>query len=183
VGLFGCDRTRAPRSSVWAYGLELFVRRSPSKALSGWLSYTLGWADARADEGYRFTPSFDIRHVLNLVAQYRIGGGFSLGGRLFYRSGKVASHTFVRLSRIYYEQRLPGFFRADAELAYAFDTSFGAMRVALEWLNLTLAREAIEISCDDGISVGKNPLSATPCPVRYAPALFFPNLGVRATFK
>jgi outer membrane receptor protein involved in Fe transport len=181
-GLFGCNRKAAPRSSVWAYGLELFLRRDPSKDLSGWFSYTLGWADAHAEAGYDFTPSFDIRHVLNLVLQYRLGHGFSMGGRLHYRSGKVAAHTFVRETLVHYEQRLPGFFRADAEVAYRWPTSWGSMRVAAEWLNLTISREASGISCQDGVLIGKNPLSATPCTVHLAPAIFFPNVGVRAQF-
>src|SRR5262249_12340587 len=84
---FGCNRQQFPRAAVWAYGLELFLRRDVSKELSGWLSYTLGWADAKSNSGYAFTPSFDIRHVLNLVLQYRLGKGFSLGGRVSYRSG------------------------------------------------------------------------------------------------
>jgi outer membrane receptor protein involved in Fe transport len=181
--MFGCNRKASPRSSVWAYGLEVFLRRSPSKALSGWISYTLGWADARSDRGYAFTPNFDIRHVLNLVLQYRLGGGFGLGGRIFYRSGKVASHTFVRQELIHYEQRLPGFLRADASLAYSWDTHWARLRLALEWLNLSLAREATDIDCQDGVQTGSNPLSATPCKVHFAPPIFFPNLGLRAQFQ
>jgi hypothetical protein len=182
-GIFGCNRKAFPRSSVWAYGLEVFLRRQVSKAVSGWLSYTLGAADARSEQGKAFTPAFDIRHVLSLVLQYRVGAGFSVGGRVFYRSGKLASHTFVREQQIRYEQRLPDFFRADAEVAYGWRTGWGKMRVGLEWLNVTLAREATDLECHDGIQTGKNPLRATPCQVHYAPAIFFPNLGVRAQFE
>ncbi len=182
-GVFGCDRQSSPRSSVWAYGLELFLRRDVSKALSGWLSYTLGWADARSEQGQAYRPSFDIRHVVNLVLQYRLPAGFSLGGRLFYRSGKVVTYDFVRAQPISYQQRLPGFFRGDAELAYSWTTSWARLRLALEWLNVTLSREAVDIACHDGVQTGKNPLSATPCTVRYAPAIFFPSLGLRARFE
>jgi outer membrane receptor protein involved in Fe transport len=181
-GLFGCNRKRFPRSSVWAYGVELFLRRDPSKNISGWLSYTLGWADAQSNAGYAFTPSFDVRHVLNLVMQYRVTPALSVGGRLHYRSGHTVSHTFVRDELIHYQQRLPGFFRADAEIAYTFHTGWARLRVALEWLNVTMSREATDIQCSDGVTVGSNPLSITPCPVRYAPPIFFPNLGVRAEF-
>jgi hypothetical protein len=181
-GTFGCSVNQFPRSSAWAYGLEVFLRRATAKALSGWISYTLGWAEARSEQGVAFTPSFDVRHLLNLVLQYRLGGGFSAGGRLHYQSGKVASHTFVRDRPILYEQRLPGFFRADAELAYAWATHWGRLRLALEWLNLSMSREATNIDCHDGVQTGKNPLSATPCLVRFAPPIFFPDLGLRAQF-
>ena len=181
-GTFGCSVNQFPRSSAWAYGLEVFLRRATLKALSGWISYTLGWADARSEQGLAFTPSFDVRHVLNLVLQYRLGGGFSAGGRLHYQSGKVASHTFVRDRPILYEQRLPGFFRADAELAYSWATHWGRLRLALEWLNVSMSREATDIDCHDGVQTGKDPLSTTPCPVRFAPPIFFPDLGLRAQF-
>jgi hypothetical protein len=57
------------------------------------------------------------------------------------------------------------------------------MQVSLEWFNLSLSREQTDIQCRDGIDVGANPLASTPCPVTTAPALFFPNIGVRAEFK
>jgi hypothetical protein len=169
-----------PRSSAWAYGLEALLRRQASKHLSGWISYTLGWARARADSGFAFDPSFDVRHVANFVLQYRFDDHWSAGARAQYRTGKIASHTFLRAEPIRYEQRLPGFFRADLEVSYAWFPKWGRLRVALEWLNVTLAREPSDIACRDGVNVGANPLTATPCTVTYAPAIFLPNLGVKA---
>jgi hypothetical protein len=172
-----------PRAGVWAYGLELFLRRSVTQDLSGWINYTLGWARARTDAGESFRPQFDVRHVLNVVLEYRIGRGFALGGRVQYRSGKIASEIFLREAQVRYEQRLAGFFRADLHVSYGWRPSWGSLRVALEWFNLTLSREETDIQCRDGIGIGSDPLSATPCPVQRAPALFFPNLGVRAEFQ
>jgi len=188
-----CERT-FPRASAWAYGVELFVRRPPSEALSGWLSYTLGRAQADPAEGDGFTPSFDVRHVGNLVLQYRIGWGFAAGTRLHYRSGKVASFAFERAALIRHEQRLPGFFRADAQLSYGWTASWARFKLTLEWLNLTMAREATGIECDDTVGVGRDPIlesrgssssgssfpRAARCRVDYAPAIFLPNLGLRA---
>ncbi len=171
-----------PRASAWAYGVEALLRRKPSEALSGWLSYTLGWARAESQDGMAFTPSFDVRHVANLVLQYRLGGGWSAGARLQYRSGKMASATFLRDRPIRYEQRLPGFFRADTQVSYSWTTGWGKLRLALEWFNVTLAREPTGIRCRDGVNIGENPLKATPCSVTLAPAIFFPNLGLRAQF-
>lgn len=171
-----------PRASAWAYGVEALLRRQVSEALSGWLSYTLGWASAESQDGMAFTPSFDVRHVVNLVLQYRLVGGWSAGARLYYRSGKMAGATFLRDRPIRYEQRLPGFFRADMQVSYAWTTSWGKLRLALEWFNVTLSREPTDIQCRDGVTIGKDPLKATPCSVTLAPALFFPNLGLRAHF-
>lgn len=173
---------RYPRSTGWAYGWEVFLHRAASERISGWLSYTLGWARAHAEEGFSFTPSFDVRHVANLVLQYRIGGGFSAGARLHARSGKMAQYVFVREEPVRYEQRLPAYFRADLQLAYGWATHWGRLRVSLEWFNATLAREPTDIQCRDGVDVGADPLVATPCRVIYAPAIFFPNLGLRGEF-
>jgi TonB dependent receptor len=171
-----------PRSKVWAYGLELFLRRSVGENLSGWIAYTLGWARAESDTGQHFRPQFDVRHVLNLVLQYKLGFGFATGARVTFRSGKIASYVFVRDPPLRYEQRLPGFFRADLNVSYGWQPSWGAVRVTIEWFNVTLSRESTDVVCRDGVGVGADPLKSTPCPIQYAPALFFPNLGVRAEF-
>jgi hypothetical protein len=175
-------QNRYPRASAIAYGLEVFLHRNMTERLSGWLSYTLGWAHGEADEGYSFTPSFDVRHLVNMVLQYSLGGGFEAGARLHFRTGKMANMTFLREGPIRYEQRLPAFFRADVMFGYGWVASWARLRLALEWWNLTLSREATGIECTDGVKTAANPLSATPCKVTYAPAIFLPNLGIRADF-
>ncbi len=164
-----------PRGQIDAYGVEVFLKRDASETLSGWLSYTLGFADGHSAYGGAFTPSFDVRHVGNLVLQWKLGGGFALGGRLHYRSGKVVrdyevDFNFVRLRVI--EERLPAFFRADAQIIYGWTTSWGRMRASLEWMNVTLSEEAIGLECE------VTPLGRS-CEVEYAPAIFFPSLGLR----
>jgi outer membrane receptor protein involved in Fe transport len=173
---------RYPRANALAYGAEVFLHRASSEPLSGWLSYTLGWAEGYAAAGFTFTPSFDVRHLINLVLNYKFGGGFSAGTRLHFRSGKMASETFLRDGPIRYEQRLPGFFRADVQLGYAWSASWADLKLSLEWWNLTLAREATGIQCLDGVLNAADPLRATPCRVTRAPGLFLPNLGLRAVF-
>ncbi len=169
-----------PRGDVDAYGVEVFLKRdSLHNAVSGWLSYTLGWADGYSSTGVEFTPSFDVRHIANLVVQTELGGGFAVGLRGHYRTGKIARAdvygSFVGPFRL--EERLPGFFRADAQIIYGWLTDWGSMRVSLEWMNLTMSEEPIGLDCNfDDI----NPLNPNiQCDVDYAPAIFFPNLGVR----
>jgi hypothetical protein len=116
------------------------------------------------------------------VLNYKVVGGFSAGTRLHFRSGKMANETFLRAGPIRYEQRLPAFFRADVQFGYAWSASWADLKLTLEWWNLFLAREATGIQCRDGIDNSADPLRATPCRVTRAPALFLPNLGLRASF-
>ncbi len=169
-----------PRATALAYGGELFLHRSLSRSVSGWLSYTLSWAQAESDNGFRFTPVFDRRHVGNMVLQYRPATGWRLGLRLHARSGKIFTILTDNLQRL--ERRLPGFFRADLQASYGWRTHWGRMQVSAEWFNLTLAREARSISCGLDITDNNQLAPAETCEVEYGPALFFPNVGVRAEF-
>ena len=75
-------------------------------------------------------------------------------------------------------RRLPGFFRADVLIAYRWDTSWGRMRLALEWMNVTFSREALDLG-----DCYEDPLDLeADCGIEYAPAIFVPNLGLRAEF-
>ena len=153
-----------------SYGLELMLRRDERSGLSGWIAYTLGWADAQvAPDGAKFSPEFDVRHVLNIVLQQRFGN-FSVGGRLYLRSGRPFNQFDANADPIYTLQ-LPGFMRIDARVGYGWSTSWGAMQVYLEWLNLTLTSEALGAECFYGA-----------CSVQRAPVIYFPNAGLRAQF-
>jgi hypothetical protein len=155
-----------------SYGLEVFLKRPITEALSGFVSYTVAWSAIDHIAGLPYTPTWDVRHVANVVLQWQIGAGFSAGLRWFFRSGKVQGDFSVgdRLQLTRDETRLPGFSRLDLEVAYAWKTFWGRMRVALEWFNATLTREPQDLLCE-GV-----PRS---CRVRYLPAIFFPNLSVR----
>ncbi|MDD9940198.1 MAG: TonB-dependent receptor [Myxococcales bacterium] len=163
---------RAQRSDALSYGLEVFLVRAPEHDLSGWISYTLGFARAtdRAT-GRSFSPEFDIRHVLNLVLDAQLGAGFSAGLAARIRSGKPINQFTDAGVPPAYDIRLAPFVRLDGRFAYSFGAPFGRMEVYLEWLNLTLAREAIEVECYFGSCV---PVEAQP--------IWFPNAGVRASF-
>jgi hypothetical protein len=150
----------------------LFLRRPVGAKLTGFASYTLAWATASDVARLTYTPIWDIRHVLNLALHWQIGAALSLGVRAFVRSGRVAGTYFAAgeiLARD--ERRLPGFFRFDVELAYHFRPSWGRMRLALEWWNATLSKEPSGLGCD---------AMHRDCSVEYLPALFFPNLSLRA---
>jgi len=171
-----CRRDGLPRGSGSARGLELKLTRELSQRLAGWLSYTLAWADARAADGTRFVPQFDVRHHADLVLTWNWGAGFETGMRVHYRSGKPAVNTIFdftqgRLERV--ESRLPDFLRADVQLTYGFAASFGHVELLLSWANVTFAREATKRDCflQPNLQVG--------CRVDYQPAIVLPNAGVR----
>lgn len=170
----GCpDGVQVPdRISGYSYGAELFLRRPFTQRLSGMISYTLAWSAVDDVAGLPYTPTWDVRHVLNLVLQWNMGEGFSSGARFSLRSGKLHGEFVIdeQLKLAREERRMPMFERLDLELAYAWTTWWGRMRVALEWFNATFSREPSEIIC-----------SGEPrrCRVEYLPAIALPNLGVR----
>ena len=165
------ERTSAPTADALSYGAELMLRREDSSGPRGWISYTLGFADAQVEhDGANFSPEFDIRHVLNVVLQQPLGAGFSLGGRFHLRSGRPYTQ-FDANARPIYELRLPAFVRVDARFGYTWRTSWGAMQAYLEWLNVTIADEALGAECFYG-----------KCRVQRSPPIYFPNAGLRAQF-
>ncbi|HEX4351966.1 MAG TPA: TonB-dependent receptor, partial [Polyangiales bacterium] len=167
-----CAGLKAPtRIDGSSYGFELFLRRPITESLSGFISYTLAFSPISDVVGLHYTPSWDVRHVLNVVLQWQIGAGFSAGARAFIRSGKSNGEYTIEgdmLARM--EERLPWFARVDLEAAYAWPTSWGRMRVALEWFNVAMAREPEGADCN----------YLTGCHTVYLPAIFFPNLSFRA---
>lgn len=172
--------TSLPRASAWSYGAEFFLKRDQG-TVSGWLSYTLGWATAESSHGASFTPSFDVRHVLNFVFAWKITERLRFGLRAQLRSGRLATRITTPAGLpvlVRYDRRLPWFFRLDAELSYTWPTSWGEMRVALEWFNTTLAVEPLDINCNMA-NFTVNPA----CTPSYGPSIFLPSLGLRANFR
>lgn len=156
-----------PLSDALAYGLELYLKRDLSDSITGWIGYTLGWATADSERSIgRFRPDFDVRHVLNAVLQWRVYKGFSFGGRLHARSGRVIEQLNPR-----YEQRLPWFVRGDVRFGYAWRGRYADMTAYLEWLNVGAQGEYLDADC-----------LLAQCEATRAPPISIPNLGVRAEF-
>jgi hypothetical protein len=151
-----------------AYGVETFLFRDLSEAVSGWISYTLGWADADSGQAVvgKFKPDYDVRHVINAVLSWRVWQGLKLSGRFQTRSGRVVEQLSPN-----YTQRLPWFTRGDARIGYSWRGRFADMTAYLEWLNLFVQREYTDADCLLG-----------QCTAKRAPVIAIPNLGVRAEF-
>lgn len=78
----------APTGKGRAYGVEVMLRHEITTNFFGWLAYTLSWSEDDPRPGAGFSPtSFDQRHNLILVAQYKFGNGWELGGRFQLTSG------------------------------------------------------------------------------------------------
>ncbi len=72
-----------------SYGFEVYLEKkslTPQSKLSGWISYSLSWANRERDG--LFTPfRYDRRHTLNIVANYRILRWLEVGARFNFTTG------------------------------------------------------------------------------------------------
>jgi hypothetical protein len=173
-----CRRAGLPTADGEGHGLEFLLKRGFTKDLSGFISYTLGFASATAGDGTHFTPQADVRHLLNAVLRYDLGSGFSLGLRVHYRTGKMAVNTIYDINQQKFqrvEHRLPGFLRGDAYASYAWQASFAHMEASIGLQNFTFSREATNRNCTA-------PNGVVECATDYQPYIVLPNAGLRADF-
>jgi TonB family protein len=93
-GLFGTSAANyTPNGAIRAYGVEVLLRHKLSRHFYGWIAYTFSYSllhdpeltGANA-EGFHPSP-YDERHVLTIVAQYRFGNGWQVGGRFRLATG------------------------------------------------------------------------------------------------
>lgn len=179
-----------------SYGLEVLFQRPFEVGFSTLVSYTLGFSDLTATgalldgstQSFDYTPSYDVRHVMNGVLAWRAKFGLMISARVFARSGRAEGWLWLDQSGAVrqYVQRVPWFVRLDAKIAYEWAKPGRRMRVALEWINITQARDAQEIDSADITAppqcqwrVG---VPDEPCPIRFTTAIWFPNLSFRAVF-
>ncbi len=175
VGLYQLQRADtsvepvADRVTAHSYGFELFLRRSLTKRLGGFISYTLS-RSTRSLGSLEGPAAFDRTHVLNLAAAYDFGGGWRAGVRTAFYTGIPAELAYPIAAKS--PPRAPAYFRVDwrAEKRWRLgDTGFWALVV--EVLNTTLNRETLEYSC---YAYGCRQKSIGPVTV--------PSIGVEAAF-
>jgi len=145
-----------PRSLGSAKGIEVYLRRSLTERLGGFVSYTFS-RTTRSVGSERFVASFDRPHVLNTAFGYRIGGGWQAGLRFSLYSGAPlvqedseeaesdpetgettqAAETSERL-------RDPLFYRLDFRVEKRWSLSkTGWIAVVAEMINATLNKETL----------------------------------------
>ena len=183
-----------------SYGFELLLQRPFNIGISTIASYTLGFSDLTATavpstpaipfptQSFDYTPSYDVRHVLNAALAWQAKFGLILSARLFSRSGRAEGWLWIDSTGIVqqYVQRVPWFTRLDLMVAYEWAKPGRRMRISFEWINVTQARDAQQIDstnpsapqeCQDRVGV-----PSEPCPIDFTTAIWFPNLSFRAVF-
>ena len=169
------------------YGLELFLRRDFAQRLGGFLSYTLSRTERSAGRN-TFLAGFDRPHVVSLVLGYDLGGGFRVGGRAYYASGRhytIACPTPdcaalgpgmpTRTAAPYvFEGRVDGFFRLDVRFEKRWRFASGSFIAAtFEWFNALLASETMTKYWDPDIG-GIHTQTRSP--------LTLPSIGIEAGY-
>lgn len=179
-----------------SYGFEFLLQRPFGVGFSTLVSYTLGFSDLtatavllnRPPQTFDYTPSYDVRHVMNGVLAWQSQFGLIISARLFARSGRAEGWLWLDAAGVVqqYVQRVPWFVRLDAQVAYEWAKPGRRMRVSLEWINITQARDAQEV---DSLDPNAPPacqfrwgVPSEPCPIKLTTAIWFPNLSFRAVF-
>jgi TonB family protein len=126
------------RSLGTAYGLEIYLRRSLTKRLGGFVSYTLS-RSTRSLEQQKVLSAFDRTHVLNAALTGDLGRSWRAGARLLFYTG-----TPVDDSASGEDSRNPPFYRVDVRLEKRWALSQTAwLAFVAEGLNVTLSKEMI----------------------------------------
>jgi TonB family protein len=137
-----------------AYGLELLLRHQVTRNFSGWLAYTLDRSLVRraGDTDYRLS-AFDETHILAIVANWRPGRNWELGGRFRFVTGRPitsSAHPYDAYSadtNRYYStagddlsSRLPSFCQLDLRVQKDFLFRSWVLSVYLDVQNVTNTR-------------------------------------------
>jgi hypothetical protein len=135
------------RTDGHAYGLEVMVRRSLSRKLGGFVTYTLS-RSVRFAGRVSGPATTDRTHVLNVAASYDLGKNWRIGGRVVFYTGIPAEVAYLEAAR--HPPRTPPFWRLDVKLEKRWyirrpDRWWG---LNLEVLNATLNEEQISGSCN-----------------------------------
>jgi len=125
-----------------SYGAEIIIRRPMRHHFYGWLSYTLS-RSLRVVDGVIAPSDWDQRHVLNLVAGYRLPRGYAVSGRFHYNTGRPYPLYDFHTGLVDY-QRLPAFPQLDlrGDKRFVFDRY--VMDAYVELVNTTLSREVFD---------------------------------------
>lgn len=143
-----------------AVGAEFFIRYD-AKPWSGWISYTLSYADREQPDVGRFRFRFDQTHNLNLIAARDLPKNWQLSGRLRYVTGNpvtpVVGGTFDSDNDVFiptrgplYSERLDPFFQLDLRADKKWIYEEWILWVYLDIQNVTNTQnpEAIRYSYD-----------------------------------
>jgi hypothetical protein len=167
---FTIDRTvLGRRSTVSAAGLELELRRSLTRELGGFISYTLSRSEQTL-RGRKSVSGFDRPHVLQAALSYDFGRGFRGGARGVVYSG-VPELNLEGSPHFTTERRGKPYFRIDLRGEKRFRLGrTGYLSAVAEVLNATSTREVVRLDCGQ------------VCVERVAGPVVLPSIGVEAGF-
>lgn len=142
----GNDLTQIPRSLGGAKGVEVYLRRSLSSRIGGFLAYTFS-RSTRTIDGYTFPAAFDRAHVFHSALSFDMGRGWRSGTRFSIYSGPpllAAPTGFPEQYRPFDPERDPVFYRLDFRLEKRWKIAdTGWISFVLEMVNATLNTETI----------------------------------------
>ena len=166
------------------YGVEVLIRQEMTSRLFGWLAYTLSRSERKGpdDANYRHS-SYDQTHILALLAQYRLGRGWSVGARFRLVSGNpttpVAGSTFDADTGAYepitgewYSERAPVFHQLDLRVDKEWTFERWKIGAYLDIQNVYWADNTEYVLWDYRYR-GSTGLSGMP---------FLPSIGVKGSF-
>jgi hypothetical protein len=145
----------------YAYGMEWEIEKKAGK-LTGWVGYTLAWVKkggfADIMEGRYFSPRYDRRHNLTIVAIYELNRRISLTSAFVFGSGDVgwlpsgrsvfqntSSAPFDPVIPIYGDRntfRMPNYHRLDLGMVIRFWHKWGESDLTISVYNAYDRRNA-----------------------------------------
>lgn len=175
------------RTNGLAYGLETMLRRSFSKRIAGWISYTLSRSTVTiphplAGEPSQVPSNFDRTHVFNAALAFDLGKGWHAGGRFTYYTGLPYTQTEQGVPIPPYNgYRLPDFWRIDLRLEKQWKLGArGRVSLVFEGLNVTFNKEAIGVQCvSSGSPLGP---SLDKCSPQVIGPVSVPSVGIEAKY-
>ena len=132
-----------------SYGVELLLRKDFSEHFFGWVSYSFSRAERTAGGQVGLQQSqYDQPHHLVALASWKFSHGWTLGGRIQYTSGALATPIvgaiydanagrFQSIPGDPFSQRLPAFFQADLRVDKQWRFSDWALTVYADVQNVT----------------------------------------------
>jgi TonB family protein len=160
-----------------AEGVELFLQRDFTERLGGFVSYTLSRSDTTLGAA-TYESLWDRTHLLSVVLGYDLGGGWRVGGRFFFESGR--SYTVLCPTPncapaqagppIYsVTDKIPPFFRLDARIERRWTFPGG------QWLGATF--ECFN-ALDKAEPIGGNYSPESGLTIRMQSPIILPSFGL-----
>lgn len=151
------SRALEPVGRGRAYGLQVLLRQSLARGLSGWVAYTLMRSERKDGPMAGFRRfDFDQTHVLTAVLAQRLPWGLEASGRFRYATGlprTPVEGAYFDARRNRYQPvfgdhnsiRIPAFLQLDLRVAKIFEIQRTTLEIYLEVLNAWNRANAEEI--------------------------------------